>query len=66
MTIKTQAEIEVIEEALEKLMLSVSFLKATGKNFTSDWIAFPADETELQLDYMVQQIQNLKRELKEV
>lgn len=66
MAIKTQAEIEVIEETLQKLMLSVSFFKATGKSFTSDWIAFPADETELQLDYMIQLIQNLNRELKEV
>jgi len=66
MTVKNKVDTGTIEESLNKLMVSISFLKATGKSFTSDWTAFPADETELQLDYMIHQIQFLREELKGV
>ena len=66
MVIKSKEDVAKLEESLNKMMIAISFLKANGKPFTDDWLVLPADETELQMDYMIQQIQFIREELKEV
>lgn len=66
MKIKSKEDVETIEEALNKMMISISFLKANSNYFTDDVLILPAGESELQLDYMIHQIQFLREELKEV
>ncbi|MGO1356297.1 hypothetical protein [Alkalibacterium gilvum] len=66
MKIKSKEDVETIEEALNKMMISISFLKANSNYFTDDVLILPAAESELQLDYMIHQIQFLREELKEV
>jgi len=63
MKTKNNANIEIIEESLRKMMIAISYMKATGEPLYDDWLVFPADEAELQTDYMIQQIQFLKEEL---
>lgn len=66
MAIKSKEDVAKLEESLNKMMIAISFLKANGKNFTDDFLVLPADETELQMDYIVSQVQFIREELREV
>lgn len=66
MTVKDKEVISTLEESLNKMMIAISFIKANGKTFTDDWLVLPADETEVQMDFLIRHIQFIREELKEV
>lgn len=66
MALKSRYEVEVLDEALDNMMVAISYLKANSNYFTDDVLVLPAAETEMQIDYIINQIQFLKEEQKEV
>lgn len=63
MKLKNQEDIETIEEALNKMMIAISYLKAHSNYFTDDVLVLPAGEAELQLDYLIHMIKFLREEV---
>lgn len=65
MALKSRYEVEVLDEALDNMMVAISYLKANSNYFTDGVLVLPAAETELQIDYIINQIQFLKEEQRE-
>lgn len=47
-------------------MVAISYLKANSNYFTDDVLVLPAEEAELQIDFLIQQVQFIREEIKEV
>lgn len=60
MKLKTKHEIEVAEETMNKIVASLSYMKATGEPLYDEWVCYPKEEVKLQIDYILRLIQNLK------
>lgn len=60
MKLKAKVDEEMVEETLNNIMVSLSYMKATGEPLYEEWVCYPKEEAELQIDYVVNLIKNLR------
>lgn len=60
---KNQMAKNEIQHELSSLLVSLSYLEATKRDFTNDWIVFDGEEYELQYRYVINRIQKLQERI---
>ena len=60
---KNQREKNEIQRELSSLLVALSYLEATKRDFTDNWIVFDGEDYESQYRYMVSRIQKLQKRI---
>lgn len=60
---KNQMEKNEIQRELSSLLVALSYLEATKRDFTDNWIVFDGEDYESQYRYMVDRIQKLQKRI---